>query len=136
MPGWSTPTAPDYWSYVFVWWPDQPPAFDAPSVAETLTTYFRGLNAAVGGTKYQFDAARFKTVLNPVPASEPPRLTGQVFTYDPFTTGLPIVLNVELELRPCPRTKQVAIVVALSPKETTDSVWKTLRATAGTVVCN
>jgi hypothetical protein len=71
-----------------------------------------------------------------VPASKPPRLTGKVFTYDAFTTGLPITLNVELELRSCPATKQVAIVVALSPKETTESVWTTLRATAGTVVCN
>jgi hypothetical protein len=40
------------------------------------------------------------------------------------------------ELRSCPGTKQVAIVVALSPKDTTDGVWKALRATAGALVCN
>jgi hypothetical protein len=39
-------------------------------------------------------------------------------------------------LRFCPGTKQVAIVVALSPKDTTDGVWKALRSTAGTLVCN
>jgi hypothetical protein len=74
--------------------------------------------------------------LTAVPGSEPPRLTGQVFTYDPFTTGLPITLNVEAELRSCPGRKQVAIVVALSPKDGTDAVWKALRATARTLVCS
>ena len=136
MPGFSSPTAPDFWSYDLVWWLDQPPAFQATSLAQSLTTYFRGLSTAVGGSKYHFDPARYRTVLTPVPASEPSRLTGQVFTYDPFATGQPITLNVEAELRSCPGTKQVAIMVALSPKDTTDSVWKALRATAGTLVCH
>ena len=135
MPGFSSPTAPDFWSYDFVWWLDQAPSFDAESMAAALTTYFRGLSTAVGGSKYQLDPAHYRTVLTAVPASEPPRLTGQVFTYDPFKTGLPITLNVEAELRSCAETRQVAIVVALSPKGTTDSVWKALRAAADTLVC-
>jgi hypothetical protein len=135
MPGFNSPTAPDYWSYDFVWWLDQPPPFDATSLAATLATYFRGLATAVGDSRYHFDPARYHAVLTAVPASEPPRLAGQVFTYDPFVTGLPIILNVEAELRSCPGTRKVAIVVTLSPKDTTDGVWETLRATAGTLVC-
>lgn len=135
MPGFSSPTAPDYWSYDFVWWLDEPPPFDAANVGAALATYFQGLATAVGGSKYQFDPARYRATLNPVPASEPPRLIGQVFTYDPFATGLPITLNVEAELRSCSGMKQVAIVVALSPKDTEDGVWKALRATASTVAC-
>jgi hypothetical protein len=135
MPGFSSPNAPDFWSYDLVWWLDQPPPFDATSLTAALTLYFQGLATAVGGSKYHLDPARYQTVLAAVPASEPPRLTGQIFTYDPFVTGLPITLNVEVELRPCPGTTQIAIVVALSPKDGTDSVWKALRATAGTVVC-
>ena len=136
MPGFSSPTAPDFWSYDFVWWLDKRPPFDATSMAEALTTYFRGLSTAVGASKYQLDPARYRVVLTPAPDSAPPRLTGQVFTYDPFATGLPIVLNVEAELRSCTETGQVAVVMALSPKDTTDSVWKALRATAGTLVCS
>lgn len=136
MPGFSSPTAPDFWSYDFVWWLDQPPRFDATSVAASLTTYFRGLATAVGGSKYRFEPARFRAVLTPVPGSKPPRLTGQVFTYDPFVTGLPLTLNVEAVLRSCPGTKQSAVVLALSPKDTTDGVWKALRATASTLVCH
>jgi hypothetical protein len=135
MPGFFTPAAPDYWSYDFVWWLNHRPAFDATSVAASLTTYFRGLATAVGGEKYKLDPARYHAVLAPVPDSNPPRLTGQVFTYDPFATGLPIILNVEAELRSCPGSRPFAIVVVLSPNDTTDSVWKALRATADTVVC-
>ena len=135
MPGFKSPTAPDYWSYEFVWWLDQPPLFDATSMAIALTTYFRGLATEVGGSKYNLDPARFHAVLTSVPGSRPPRLTGQVFTYDPFVTGLPITLNVEAELRSCPGARQVAIVVILSPKGTDDGVWKALRATAGTLNC-
>jgi hypothetical protein len=135
MPGFKSPTAPDYWSYDLVWWPDQPPPFDATSLAAAFTTYFRGLATAVGGSRFHLDPSRYRAVLTPGPTSEPPRLTGQVFTYDPFVTGLPITLNVEAELRSCPGTGQVAIVVALSPKDTMDTVWKALRAAAGTLVC-
>jgi len=136
MPGFNSPGAPDYWSYDFVWWLDQAPPFDAASVAATLTTYFEGLATAVGGSKFHFDPARYHAVLTSVSDREPHRLTGQVFTYDPFVSGLPITLNVEAELRTCPGTREVAIVVALSPKDTTDNVWKALRAAAGTVACN
>jgi hypothetical protein len=135
MPGFFTPKAPDYWSYDFVWWLAERPAFDATSMAEALTTYFRGLSTEVAGSKYRLDPARYRTALTAVEASEAPRLTGQVFTYDPFATGLPITLNVEAELRSCPGTKQFAVVVVLSPQEPTHDVWKALRAAARTLVC-
>jgi hypothetical protein len=135
MPGWSEPTASDWWSYAFVWWMDQPPSFDALSVEAALTTYFQGLAAAVGGEMYKFDPARFRTALKPVPNSNPPRLTGQIFTYDAFKTGGPIVLNVEAELRSCRAASKAAFVIVLSPKETTDAVWKALRDAAGALKC-
>jgi hypothetical protein len=136
MPGWSSPDAPDFWSYEFVWWLDERPPFDTASMAAALTAYFRGLTTAVGGSKYEMDSAHFRADLIQVPDSKPPQLTGQVFTYDAFKTGQPITLNVEAELRSCSGAKKVAIVVLLSPKITTDSVWIALRATSGTLVCD
>ena len=135
MPGWSSPTAPDFWSYDFVWLLDERPQFDATSLAAALTAYFRGLSTAVGGAKYQFDASRYRADLTAVPDSAPPRIAGQVFTYDAFQTGLPQVLNVEAELRSCPGIGKFAVVVALSPKDATDPVWTELRATAAALVC-
>ncbi len=136
MPGFFSATAPDYWSYEFVWWLDHSPPFDAEGVATNLTAYFRGLSTEVGGSKYHFDPARYRTVLTTVPSSASPRLTGQVFTYDPFTTGLPITLNVEAELRFCAGSGKFGIVLILSPQDTASDVWKALRATAASLKCS
>ena len=136
MPGWSSPEAPDFWSYDLIWWLDEPPPFDTASMAAVLVTYFRGLCIAVGGEKYEMDSAYFRADLIAAPDSNPPRLTGQVFIYDAFKTGQPIILNVEAELRSCPQSKKVAVVAAFSPKPTTDSVWTALRTTAGTLICD
>jgi len=135
MPGFYTPGAVDFWSYDLAWWLAEPPAFDTATVSAALTAYFRGLATAVGGTRYHFDPARFRSVLIPA-SSATSRLTGQVFTYDPFKTGEPVTLNVEVELRRCPAARRTAIVIALSPKPLTDSLWSRLRATAAALVCN
>jgi hypothetical protein len=135
MPGFSSPDAPDFWSYDFVWWLDERPRFDATKIAAALTAYFHGLCTAVGASKYAMDPSRYRADLIVVPGSAPPRMAGQVFTYDPFQTGLPLILNVEVEMRSCPGTGRTAIVVALSPKDPSDGVWKELRATAAGWVC-
>lgn len=135
MPGFSSPAAPDYWSYEFVWWLDERPRFDATEIAAALSTYFRGLCTAVGGSRYEFDPSRYRADLTAVAGRALPRMARQVFTYDPFETGQPLILNVEVELRPCPETSRTAIVVVLSPKDTADRVWTELRATAAALVC-
>lgn len=136
MPGFYTPGAVGFWSYDLAWWLDRPPAFDSASVSAALTTYFRGLATTVGGAKYHFDPLRFRSVLTPVAGATTSRLAGQVFTYDPFKTGEPITLNVEVELRRCPEARHTTIIVALSPRTPADPVWTRLRATAGALVCN
>jgi hypothetical protein len=135
MPGFYTPGADDFWSYTLVWWLEQPPTFDSATVSQTLTAYFRGLAAAVGGTKYQFDPAHFHSVLSPVSGAATPRLSGQIFTYDPFKTGEPVTLNVEAELQRCPAVSRTAIVVMLSPKPPTHTLWTQLRGAAAALEC-
>jgi hypothetical protein len=135
MPGFYTPSAVDFWSYDLAWWLEQPPAFDTATVSIALTTYFRGLATTVGGAKYRFDPSRFRSVLTSVPGA-PSRMTGQVFTYDPFKTGEPVTLNVEAELRRCSAAGHTTILVALSPKPPADSLWTRLRAAAGALVCS
>lgn len=133
IPGFSAPIAPDFRSYDFVWWLSEPPIFDAATLAAAFTTYFRGLATTVGGSKYQFDPARFRSVLVVQSAGGRERLTGQVFSHDPFSTGHPIALNLEAELRRCPATGQAAIVVALSPRGVTDTLRTALRAAASNI---
>lgn len=133
MPGFYKPAESDYWSYDLVWWVVGPPAFDSTTVAAALTTYFRGLATAVGGAKYHFDPGHFRSSISPNGRN---RLGGQVFTYDPFTTGEAIILNVELSQLKCAGSGHSAIIVALSPKAPSDDVWVRLRATAGDFTCS
>jgi len=89
----------------------------------------------VGGSRYQFDPSGFRNVLVAQGVGDSERMIGQVFSYDPFATGHPIILNLEAELRRCPATSQTAIVVSMSPRAVTDTLWVTLRATANSLVC-
>jgi hypothetical protein len=135
MPGFFTAEAPDYWSYEFVWWLEDTPAFDAPTLCAALTPYFRGLSLAVGKDKYTFDPGRFRAELAPRNSGPERRIAGEVWTYDPFTTGKELLLHVEVSLKRCPRGGRNALHFLVSPKPEDDPVWAELRACAATWRC-
>jgi len=132
-PGFYQTAAADYWSYDIAWLIDSAPAIDSATVSRALSSYFRGLSQAVGGAKYHFDSTRFAAQLSSAGSGPETRLIGQVMSYDPFTTGLPLVLNVEAESRRC--SGNSAILLLLSPQPRGDSVWAALRRTAAGFRC-
>ena len=132
-PGWAKPDQPGYWSYAFVWWLTEKPAFDAPTMEATLTTYFRGLSEAVGREKYTIDPGLFHAEL--IADSTSHWLTGRIFSMDAFTTGLPLTLNAEIELRECAKAKRYAVIFLLSPRDKADPIWQELQATSGALEC-
>lgn len=136
-PGFSHPKAPDFWSYDFVWRLDDDSAVDEKSLADELTRYFRGLNMAVGGKKYGFDAARFKAAVSAVPAPEgaPAAFRGRVESYDAFATGKPIVLNVEARRELCPDGRRRFVSFAISPQAPDAAIWKDLREESAAFRC-
>jgi hypothetical protein len=129
------PHASTFWSYAFAWWLEDPPSFDAPAISAVLREYFAGLASAVGKDKYPMDPGRFRVELAPRTEKGRTILVGQVFSYDPFTTGEPIVLNVEARLRDCPRAGRRAMTFVLSPKPLADPVWDALRACESALQC-
>ena len=134
-PDFFEPASPTYWSYVFVWWLEDRPVFDAPTMSASLTEYFRGLSEAVGRGKHTFDSESFRATLTPKLGTEIPTLAGQVFTHDGFTTGLPLVLQVEARLRRCPASGRYSVTCMLSPRAFEDPVWSDLRACAAAFDC-
>ena len=134
-PGFFDPKAGSYWSYVFVWWLEDPPSFDAPAISPVLREYFAGLSLAVGKDKYPMDPERFRAELAPRTEAGRTILVGRVDSYDAFVTGEPIVLHVEARLRDCPRAGRRAITFLLSPKPLDDPVWNDLRACESTLRC-
>jgi hypothetical protein len=134
-PGFSKPEASTFWSYAFAWWLEDPPAFDAPSIAPVLREYFAGLALAVGRDKYPMDPGRFRVELQSKSEGGRTILVGQVDSYDPFVTGEPVVLGVEVRLRDCPSAGRRAITFLLSPRPLGDPVWDELHACEAALRC-
>jgi hypothetical protein len=135
-PGFSHPQEPDFWSYDFVWRLDDESVVDEKTLADELTRYFRGLNMAVGGKKYGFDAARFKASVTAVPApAGSAAFRGRVESYDAFATGEPIVLNVEARRESCPDGRRRFVSFAISPQAPDAAVWKSLREETAAFRC-
>jgi hypothetical protein len=135
MPGFFKPTAPDFWSYAFVWWLADAPALDPGTLSSTLSQYFRGLATAVGKDKYSFDPQRFRAELAPHDLGPERILAGDVWSYDPFATGQELVLHVEVRLERCRLAGRDALLFLVSPKPSSDPVWPALRACAGSWRC-
>lgn len=137
-PGFSRPKEPDFWSYDFVWRLDDDAPVDEKTLADELTRYFRGLNMAVGGKKYGFDAARFKATISGVPATAgttSAAFRGRVESYDAFATGKPIVLNVEARRETCPDGRRRYVAFAISPQARDAAVWAPLREESAAFRC-
>src|SRR5262249_19300809 len=107
-PGMFKPEADGYWSYAFVWWLDGHPPLDANELQDDLSRYFAGLCTEVGKEKgLAIDPKRFATSLKAEGVAKSKldhavhAYMGTVKTYDAFTTGKPIVLNVEVWVWDC-----------------------------------
>ena len=134
-PGFSQPDASTWWSYAFAWLLEEPPSFDPATISPVLREYFAGLASAVGKDKYPMDPERFRVELESRTDGGRPILVGQVYSYDPFVTGDPMVLNVEARLRDCSRAGRRAITFLLSPKPFGDPVWADLHACESALRC-
>lgn len=134
-PGFFEPDSTTFWSYAFVWWLEDPPNFDAPSISAVLREYFAGLALEVGKDKYPMDPEWFRVELESRTEEGRTILVGQAYTYDAFVTGEKIVLNVEARLQDCPRAGRRAITFLLSPKQLDDPVWDDLKACESTLRC-
>ena len=134
-PGFFQPDASTYWSYAFAWSLEDPPRFDAPTLSPVLREYFSGLSFAVGKEKYPMDPERFRVEFAPRAEGGSTMLAGEVRTYDPFVTGEPIELHVEVRLRDCPRAGGPVLTFLLSPRPFGDAVWEALHACEAGLRC-
>ncbi len=97
-PGFFDPEAPGYWSYAFAWRLEAYPAFEPTAIGAQLTTYFRGLVAAVDEGNEITD--RDSIVVRA--AGTERRLTLTAHVIDPFTTKRPVDLTGTALQMACP----------------------------------
>lgn len=140
-PGFFDSGAEDYWTYALAWWLEGDPRLDRPTLEADLSRYFAGLCKAVGGQKYHFDPARFRAKLERAPKREvrghPAQvLQGTVDTYDPFATGKPLTLNLEILTWDCPPSGRRVALIAASAKPRNAEVWKALTERQAAFSCH
>ncbi|NVB78480.1 MAG: hypothetical protein HOV81_08820 [Kofleriaceae bacterium] len=90
-PGFLDETAPNRWSYTFVWRLDEPAMLDAEALGHELEVYFRGLLAAVDGDKHRLDPAQITASASGT--STPDRFTLSAHVIDTFRSAGPVDLT-------------------------------------------
>jgi hypothetical protein len=105
------PASGEYWSYAFTWRTQDAAELDANALAAELTTYFKGLIAAVDEKK---KIAHPEEIVVQAKGNGHFELTAHVF--DAFKTALPVDLVGWAERTPC--ESGALWVVVLAPEKT------------------
>ena len=105
-PGFFEPDSPEYWSYAFVWRTTDPAMLHGVEMAEELTTYFRGLVAAVDEKKAvqapDEIIARAVDVAHPAEDGGDIMLALRVHVFDAFGDARALDLEGTARRRSCP----------------------------------
>ena len=133
-PGMFQADAADYFSYAFVMWIDGTLSFEPKSLEKDLLKYYKGLCGSVAkGKKLDLDLSKIvvevtkqekKGMLGGV-ASE--FLHARIDWFDPFVTGKPLTLHLEIWGRSADAGKRTCLFALASPKDQSAPVWDALR---------
>lgn len=128
-PGWAKNSTGEYWSYAFLWYLDDSPAWSTDLVEKYLTAYYTGLinvnsdSSQLASEKPFTVTATFTATKLKVKAA--PSYTGKIEMID-YMTRKPIVLFCKLYTRTCEETGKAFAFFELSPKTSKHPVWKSL----------
>ena len=133
-PGMFKADDPDYFSYAFLMWLEGSVSFEPQALEKDLLKYYKGLCASVAGSrKLTLDLAMISVKVER--QEKKGRLGGEeadfcharIDWYDPFVTGKPLTLHVELWSRPADAKKRSCLFAIASPKEKSAPIWTALR---------
>jgi hypothetical protein len=132
-PGMFNAESETYFTYIFAMKITDDAALDAAELKSLLETYFRGLCRTVAKEK-KFDVDVSK-ISAQVQADQSKAQTARHFraaveSFDPFVTGKPLTLNLEMIVIDAGRTDH-RIFAAISPKPIDSPIWKLLRTLKG-----
>ena len=133
-PGMFKAEAADYFSYAFMMWLDGTVSFEPQALEKDLTKYYKGLCASVAASrKLELDLTRISVKVER--QEKKGRLGGEeadvcharIDWYDPFVTGKPLTLHLELWSRRADGGKRSCLFAIASPKEKSAAIWTALR---------
>ena len=127
-PGMFKPTAPDFFSYAFVFELKNPEQPDQKTLQREFLTYYRGLCSAVGGKRIpDLDVSKFTCVLKPAqnPNNDDKTFNGTLSWIEPFQTLRPQTLH--LEITTWSDEKNSFVFASVSPQKRDAEIWTQLR---------
>lgn len=107
-PGFFDPAAAGYWAYAFAWVVTGEEPLDTATLGRELTTYFRGLTAAVAAGKKELPAPDLARIEARIRSDG----RGTVRTFDAFGDGRQIDLDIAVTVKPCGAGKAVLVSAA------------------------
>jgi hypothetical protein len=138
-PGFARFDTEEAFSYVILW---DVKAVEGPALTLTglrfaIASYFDGLMAgAANARQRQFTATPSHVVFHPlraVPEWDEAH-AGDLYTWNAFADGEPVLLQVEMTRRACPGDRR-QIFLAISRAKRTQPVWSSLRAARAKTSC-
>ena len=128
-PGMFNEKSDTYFTYIFALKITNDISVDAALLKSFLETYYRGLCRAVAeGTDFKIDVSKVSAIVREdhYEARNFRHFRATLDSYDPFVTGKPLTLHLEILAYEPGRTDH-RIFAAVSPKATESPVWKLLR---------
>jgi len=127
MPGMFDPKKEDFFSYALVFClPDQKPLKPKQIITELLI-YYRGLATSVSrGKKVKIDSTKFTLDLA-FKKKIPNQYVGTLKWVEPFRTGKPQTLRIEIKAGKVPNINASYLSMAVSPQGKDHEVWPQLR---------
>jgi len=136
--------APDFFSYALLFWLPDDAEIDAKTMERELLAYYRGLAEAVlKGKKQEADTKAFTLTITAAREQPDKRPGGEAVAghvgelkwTEPFATGKPQTLRLEIHSWPSAKHKHRCVFVCASPQPETAAVWKTLREIRAGCTC-
>ena len=122
-PGMFKPDAKDFFTYVFLLDGKYGDKLDKNTIESEILIYYKGLGKAVGGKKFNIDPEKFSIDLK---SDDGKKFTGTLKWVEPFRTGKPQTLNLEITVW---NGKEKQFLFALvSPAKKDSEVWKDLKS--------
>ena len=118
-----------YFTYIFAMKITSEVALDAAAIQSMLETYYRGLCRAVGKqSKFEMDLSKIsaKVQADQAGAKGAKQFRAAVETFDPFVTGKPLTLHMEMVVIDAGANDH-RLFAAVSPKQADSPEWKQLR---------
>jgi hypothetical protein len=141
-PGMFKAEAADYFSYAFVLWIDGKMSFEPRSLEKDLLKYYKGLCGSVAkGKKLDLDLSKIAVQVTKqdrkvsLGGEEAELLHARIDWYDPFVTGKPLTLHLEIWARSADAGKRSCLFALASPQEKSAPVWDTLRKIQSGFTC-